>query len=274
MEPISIATWSEVPVDAPVGASIEDIDLVIVRRGVQASVLYGRCLHRGALLADGRLSGDNLICGLHGWDYRVDTGVSAYDNSQALTKFTSWVEGDSLWVDLDEVRAFRASHPQPFDRQSYQGYWGDSHMTPEEPFVGYIRELAAHGLSRTGHHGPVSAMGVPRQQLPSFDDVQIVTAQLARPPRLDDEGVGTEVCIGPNAAKPLWLDIPLFVSDMSFGALSPEAKVALAGGAQLAGTGICSGEGGRLPEEQAANSRYFYEHPHEAGSARSRAAYR
>ena len=61
---------------------------------------------------------------------------------------------------------------------------------------------------------------------------------------------------------------------MSFGALSPEAKVALAGGAQLAGTGICSGEGGRLPEEQAANSRYFYEHPHEAGSARSRAAYR
>jgi glutamate synthase domain-containing protein 2 len=49
------------------------------------------------------------------------------------------------------------------------------------------------------------------------------------------------------------------VSDMSFGALSYEAKVALARGAELAGTGICSGEGGMLPEEQAANSRYFYE---------------
>jgi glutamate synthase domain-containing protein 2 len=35
--------------------------------------------------------------------------------------------------------------------------------------------------------------------------------------------------------------------------------VALAKGAELAGTGICSGEGGMLPEEQAANSRYFYE---------------
>jgi len=33
----------------------------------------------------------------------------------------------------------------------------------------------------------------------------------------------------------------------------------LAKGAELAGTGICSGEGGMLPEEQAANSRYFYE---------------
>ena len=52
---------------------------------------------------------------------------------------------------------------------------------------------------------------------------------------------------------------PLFVSDMSFGALSLEAKVSLAKGAELAGTGICSGEGGMLPEEQAASTRYFYE---------------
>jgi glutamate synthase domain-containing protein 2 len=46
---------------------------------------------------------------------------------------------------------------------------------------------------------------------------------------------------------------------MSFGALSEEAKLSLAKGAELAGTGICSGEGGMLPEEQQANSRYFYE---------------
>jgi glutamate synthase domain-containing protein 2 len=55
------------------------------------------------------------------------------------------------------------------------------------------------------------------------------------------------------------MQIPIFVSDMSFGALSEEAKVALAVGAHEAGTGICSGEGGMLPEEQAANGRYLYE---------------
>jgi glutamate synthase domain-containing protein 2 len=65
--------------------------------------------------------------------------------------------------------------------------------------------------------------------------------------------------IGPRAKKPLTLKIPLFVSDMSYGALSEEAKVALAKGAERAGTGICSGEGGMLAEEQSANSRYFYE---------------
>ena len=68
-----------------------------------------------------------------------------------------------------------------------------------------------------------------------------------------------KVVLGKNARKPLELDIPLFVSDMSFGALSKEAKISLARGAELAGTGICSGEGGMLPEEQESNSRYFYE---------------
>ncbi|WP_438938417.1 FMN-binding glutamate synthase family protein [Aliiruegeria sabulilitoris] len=122
-----------------------------------------------------------------------------------------------------------------------------------------IHELARDGLSKLGHHGEVGAMGVPRKDLPHWDDIQILPAQMARKPLLDDHKVGTSVVIGPRAAKPLQLDIPLFVSDMSFGALSEEAKTALARGAELAGTGICSGEGGMLPEEKAENSRYFYE---------------
>ena len=122
-----------------------------------------------------------------------------------------------------------------------------------------IQRYAREGLEKTGHHGAVAAMGVPRDRLPSWDDIQIITAQLATPPLLDDEPVGTEVVIGPGAQKPLRLEIPLLVSDMSFGALSASAKVALARGAELAGTGICSGEGGMLEEERAANSRYFYQ---------------
>ena len=123
----------------------------------------------------------------------------------------------------------------------------------------FIRQLANEGLTTLGHHGHAAAMGVPRNNLPQWDDLQFVVAQLHKFPLLDDETVGTDPVVGPNARKPLRLDIPLFVSDMSFGALSEEAKVALAKGAELAGTGICSGEGGMLPEEQAANSRYFYE---------------
>ncbi len=131
--------------------------------------------------------------------------------------------------------------------------------TPEEPTVKEIHDLAEHGLSKVGHHGEMGAMGVPRPLLPDWNDIQILPAQFSRKPLMDDHQVRTELIIGPNAKKPLVLDIPLFVSDMSFGALSEEAKIALATGAELAGTGICSGEGGMLPEEQQANSRYFYE---------------
>ncbi|PRY24961.1 glutamate synthase domain-containing protein 2 [Aliiruegeria haliotis] len=131
--------------------------------------------------------------------------------------------------------------------------------TPEEPTVARIHALARDGLSKLGHHGEMGAMGVPRKDLPHWDDIQILAAQMARKPLLDDTPVSTNVTIGPRAMAPLRLDIPLFVSDMSFGALSEEAKIALARGAELAGTGICSGEGGMLPEEQAENSRYFYE---------------
>ena len=131
--------------------------------------------------------------------------------------------------------------------------------TPEEPTVARIHELARDGLSKLGHHGEMGAMGVPRKDLPHWDDIQILAAQMARKPLLDDVSVGTSVTIGPRAEKPMILDIPLFVSDMSFGALSQEAKTALARGAEQAGTGICSGEGGMLAEEPAENSRYFYE---------------
>ena len=131
--------------------------------------------------------------------------------------------------------------------------------TPEEPTVARIHELARDGLSKLGHHGEMGSMGVPRKDLPHWDDIQILPAQMARKPLLDNVPVRTSVTIGPRAEKPLRLDIPLFVSDMSYGALSEEAKIALARGAQLAGTGICSGEGGMLSEEQAENLRYFYE---------------
>ena len=131
--------------------------------------------------------------------------------------------------------------------------------TPVEPHVEFIHALARDGLKKFGHHGPMGAMGVPRTELPAWDDIQILTAQLASKPLSESEPVATELVIGPNAEKPLRLDIPLFVSDMSFGALSEEAKISLARGAELAGTAICSGEGGMLPEEQAANGRYMYE---------------
>lgn len=259
MKKMKIYDFSELVDRQPVYALVANVDLVVVRYDDQVSVLYGRCLHRGALMSDGHVDGNNLICGVHGWDYRYDTGVSEYDNHEVLNKFSSWVEDGSVFVDELEIADWARKNPQPYNRDEYLGLYQDPHATNEEPHNHHIQHLAKFGLSKLGHHGPVDAMGVERERLPKWDSIQITTAQLNRMPLLDDEDVITEVTIGSKARKPLKLDIPLFVSDMSFGALSEEAKIALAKGAELSGTGICSGEGGMLPEEQQNNSKYFYE---------------
>ena len=259
MKKISIAKLSELPVLQPAAAIVANVDLVIVKDASEVSVLYGRCLHRGALLVDGHIEGENLICGVHQWDYRYKTGVSSYNNSEFLQKFKSWIENDDLLVDEDEIVQWEKKNPQPYQRDEYLGNYQDTRGTPEEPYNKEIQELAKNGLSKTGHHGAVSAMGVPYHNLPKWDELQIQTAQLASRPLQDDVPVDTVCVIGKKAKRPLTLEIPLLVSDMSFGALSEEAKISLAKGAQKAATGICSGEGGMLPPEQEANTRYLYE---------------
>ena len=258
-KPIKLIAYPPLQDRVPVHSEAKGLDLVVVPYDGNISVLYGRWLHRGALMADGHIEGNNLICGVHGWDYRFDTGVSEYNNDEVLHKFSSLIKDDSVWIDEAEIDDFLEKHPQPFQREQYLGVYEDTHPEDTEPYTHYIKELAQNGLKNLGHHGFTEAMGVDRDTLPKWSNIQFLPAQFWKRPLMDDAEVQTETVIGPQARKPLKLAIPLFVSDMSFGALSREAKIALAKGAEMAGTGIASGEGGMLPEEQAANSRYFYE---------------
>lgn len=259
MKPIQLCIFEALQEKQPAHQQVNGLDLVVIRYGTNVSVLYGRCLHRGALLSDGVIKGKNLVCGLHQWDYRYDTGVSQYNNAEALYKFYTKIENGYVWIDEDEINTYLESHPQPFNRDEYLGQYADTDPEDTEPYTLYIKTLAQNGLKNYGRHGPSAAMGVARTTLPKWDDIQFLPAQLAIRPLPDEAEVSTRVIIGKKAAKPLTLELPVFVSDMSFGALSREAKIALSKGAELSGTGICSGEGGMLPEEQANNSRYFYE---------------
>ncbi|PWJ38638.1 glutamate synthase-related protein [Sediminitomix flava] len=256
---IKTLLFSKLHSKTPYHYQVNGLDLVMIRYDENISVLYGRCLHRGALMSDGRIEGNNIICGVHGWDYCYDTGISEYNNNEALYKFKSEIRDDFVWIDEDEINEFLKKHPQPFNRNEYLGQYADTHPENTEPYTRYIKELSQNGLKNYGHHGPSEAMGVDRNTLPKWEDIQFLPAQLSKRPLLDEVEVVTSTIIGPNAKKPLQLDIPIFVSDMSFGALSKEAKIALSKGAELAGTGICSGEGGMLEEEQSSNSKYFYE---------------
>lgn len=259
IDAVEVADYDKLEDRQPTHAQVSKTDLVVIRYEDNVSVLYGRCLHRGSLLGDGFVDGDNLICGVHNWDYRIDTGVSEYNHSEVLYKFKKYVVDGKVYIDRQEVLKYEVDNPSPFNEDEYLGKYADTHPEATEPYTRYIKALAQNGLSKDGHHGVTEAMGVDRNTLPKWESIQFLPGQMARKPLLDEVEVSTSVVIGPNAKKPLHLDIPIFVSDMSFGALSREAKIALSKGAELSGTGICSGEGGMLPDEQESNSRYFYE---------------
>ncbi|MCX6829665.1 MAG: glutamate synthase-related protein [candidate division Zixibacteria bacterium] len=94
----------------------------------------------------------------------------------------------------------------------------------------------------------------------SWDDILIKGAQLARIPLNEKEQVSTTTVIGPKAKQPLVIETPIYVSHMSFGALSKEVKIALARGSAAARTAIASGEGGILPESFGNAYKYIFEY--------------
>ena len=116
-----------------------------------------------------------------------------------------------------------------------------------------IHQMAVTGKTISGAMGTKMAM-------PSWDDILLLGAQLNPPPLDEGEPVSTMTVIGRHAKKPMILDSPVYISHMSFGALSKEIKVALAKGSAMARTAMCSGEGGILPEERAASYKYIFEY--------------
>ena len=126
-------------------------------------------------------------------------------------------------------------------------------MAEAEPYFADIQDIARN--SRTMDE-PMRT----KEPVISWDEILIKGAQLARIPLNHQEPINTKTVIGPRAGTPLVIETPIYISHMSFGALSKQAKTALAKGSAAQKTLICSGEGGILPEEFEAAYRYIFEY--------------
>ncbi len=132
----------------------------------------------------------------------------------------------------------------------------DPAFVRHDPSCRYMEEI--HEMAVTGKRTE-AAMGT-LMPVPGWDDILLLGAQLDPLPLDDDAEVTTETIIGRHARQPMVLKSPVYISHMSFGALSKEIKTALAKGSAMAGTAMCSGEGGILPEEKAAAWKYIFEY--------------
>lgn len=132
----------------------------------------------------------------------------------------------------------------------------DAETARQDHSVRYMAEIHEMAVSGKTIGGAMST----QMPLPGWDDILLIGAQLAKMPLDDHDLVATETIIGKNAKKPMVLASPVYISHMSFGALSKEIKIALAKGSAMAKTAMCSGEGGILPEEKAAAYKYIFEY--------------
>lgn len=120
----------------------------------------------------------------------------------------------------------------------------------------YMKEI--HEMAVTGKSA-IEAMGT-QMKMPNWDDVLVLGAQLNPMPLDEHADVSLRTVIGKHARQPMVLDMPVYISHMSFGALSKEAKIAMARGSAAVKTAMCSGEGGILPQEKEAAYKYIFEY--------------
>ena len=99
------------------------------------------------------------------------------------------------------------------------------------------------------------------QKVTHFDDLTFLSTGLTRFPLEGyKEKCETRTVIGARYAEsPLVLETPIYITGMSYGALSANAKTALGKAASLAGTASCTGDGGMLPAERAASDKLIYQ---------------
>ena len=211
--------------------------------------LDDRCPHREGQLSQGSVESGDAICPLHGWNFDLETGISPYNPRDRVDTYPARIKDAKVEIDASVVPPLPVS---TFD--SYQGRW--QRWSQDARGKLEIRKLAR------GKAPEIGAMGAEKIEVgpvPDFDHFHLRAAQLARLPKLVDDPVSTAVTLARDAGKPLQLSLPAYVSHMSFGSISREAKIALARGSAVAGTMTCSGEGGMLPEERDAAALYVLE---------------
>ncbi|MCJ8008321.1 FMN-binding glutamate synthase family protein [Lederbergia wuyishanensis] len=129
-------------------------------------------------------------------------------------------------------------------------------MIPGFRHIGFQNVLENNLRSASGDllHRPLGSS----KKWPNFDSITFLPAQTSPFAVSGEEEVDVKVTIGPNAKKPMSIDIPIIISGMGYGvALSEEVRLSLAEAASNVGTAINSGEGGVMPEEIEKAGKYI-----------------
>lgn len=244
-----IAEPDELPVGGTKCARAGGRILALARLDNSYHAVDNVCPHRQGQLCDGsvKVETGEIVCALHGWNFDLKTGVSPYDPKDRIKTYPIEEREDGVYVDVAEEEEFPplSGYLDPWRR----------HKDDIERDMDMIHRMAYGWIGPHGYTEPMRTV----KQKSLWDNIVFLPRQLSEFPMMDEDGVELSTVIGKTARKPIAISLPVYVSHMSFGAISREAKIALARGSAMAGTMICSGEGGMLPEERENAAAYILE---------------
>ena len=188
--------------------------------------------------------------------YRCSVCGYIYDEEKGGAPFSNLKECPVCHQPTDRFIVYEEDHGEEPPRREELKLEYPKEFVRQDESCRYMKEI--HEMAVTGKS--ISASMGTELPMPSWDDILILGAQLDPMPLEEGAPVKTTTVIGKHAAKPLVLENPVYISHMSFGALSREAKISLARGSAMAHSAMCSGEGGILPEEMQAADKYIFEY--------------
>ena len=187
-----------------------------------------------------------------------------YDEEKEGVKFESLPESwtcprcgvpKSMFKKVEDDSSFSVLENKTHSsNESLESYLKEYQNTSEK--AEWVKDI--HTMAKTG--GSIISPMATKKSLVSWDDILILGAQLNPMPLDEHDDVSLKTVIGKHAKKPMILDSPIYISHMSFGALSKEVKISLAKGSASVKTAICSGEGGILEDEIKNAYRYIFEY--------------
>lgn len=233
--------------------NIHNIEFVVINKNKMYYALYNKCPHMGGSLGDGYVDESNyLTCPLHNWQFDLNTGRGPEGYDDSVPTFELVVNDDTILVneqqliELGKNKDYLVRFPHN-TRQRFE--------RTHDTVVPEMDDIAAKAKWKVKQILPMGTL----KHVPKFDDILFKAAQLYRMPLLEEQQVNLKTVIGKTAKIPLEISMPVYVSHMSFGALSEEAKIALAIGSKKLDIATCSGEGGRNQKEFENAGKYIYE---------------
>lgn len=248
-----VCTVNEIPENGMKVFNKNLIEFVIVKRDSKFYALYNKCPHMGGSLGDGNIDGGGYVtCPLHNWQFDVQTGKGPEGYEDSVPTFDLEIEGENIFINTDQLSelAQNKDYVIRFDHDSKERF-----ERTHDSVLPEMDNIAAKAKWKVKEVLPMGTL----KTYPKFDDILFKAAQLYHTPLLEEEEFNMKTVIGKTAKHPLEISLPVYVSHMSFGALSEEAKVALATGTNLVDTAMCSGEGGRNQKEFENAGKYIYE---------------